>query len=255
MSDDLGPGPVAEALGDRPARCYPALLATEPEAMAWARAGGSAGAVVVADYQASPRGRGGFPWQVQPGRGLGFSLVLRPDLPAEREGWPYVVAGLALRDALDVPGAVLEWPDSVRDRDSAAVLARLGIYGEVGDGGVGWAVLTVLVEDAVPPRAPLLARVVGAVEHRMAEPAEAVLDAYRPVCATLGRPVRARLIPLGPGGPEVVGEAVDVLADGALVIRTGQGRRVAVPPLNLGLLEPPVPPAEVPPDVLGRRIP
>jgi len=60
------------------------------------------------------------------------------------------------------------------------------------------------------------------------------------------------MIPMGPGGPEIIGEAVDVLADGSLVVLTARGSRVAVPPQNLGLLEEPVDPPEVPPDVRRR---
>lgn len=239
LSSDLGPAPVAAALGERPVRAYPALLSTEPDAMAWARSGGPAGAVVVADYQASPRGRGGWPWQVQAGRGLGFSLVLRPDLPPEREGWPYVAVSLGLGDVLGGEDAWFSWPDAVTSTDGDATLARLGVYVQLGPHRTDWAVATVLVEDALPPRAPLLARLVSAVEARLAEPADPVLAAYRARCTTLGRHVRARLIPLGPGGPEITGEAVDILADGALVLLTLRGNRVAVPPVNLGLLEPP----------------
>ncbi|MDP9397432.1 MAG: hypothetical protein M3P96_06215 [Actinomycetota bacterium] len=244
MSSDLDPLEVAAALGRRPVRTYPAMLSTEPDAMAWARSGAPAGALVVADYQASPRGRGGWPWQVQAGRGLGFSLVLRPDLPPEREGWLYVAVSLALGDVLAGEDARFDWPDAVTSAAGTPTLARLGVYVQLGPHRTDWAVATVLVEDASPPRAPLLARLVAAVEARLAEPADPVLAAYRPRCVTLGRDVRARLIPLGPGGPEVTGEAVDVLADGALVLLTRRGNRVAVPPLNLGLLEPPEQPVE-----------
>ncbi|RZU31786.1 biotin--[acetyl-CoA-carboxylase] ligase [Blastococcus saxobsidens] len=253
-STDLAQEVVAAALRDRPVRCYPALLSTEAEAMAWARSGGPAGAVVVADYQAAPRGRAGWPWQVRPGRGLGVSVLLRPELPAEREGWPYLPGSLALADALARPDAVLEWPDAVLEQGSGRVLAQLGVHGEVGDGSVDWATVNVLLEDAAPPRAPLLAALVAALDHRLGRPADEVLGEYRSACATLGRAVRARLLPLGPDGPEVVGKAVDVLADGALVIATRNGRRVAVPPQNLGLLEAPAAPAQVPPDVLGRPV-
>lgn len=241
---DLGPTLVTAALGERPVRAYPALLSTEPDAMAWARSGGPAGAVVVADYQAAPRGRGGWPWQVRAGHGLGFSLVLRPDLPPEREGWLYVAVSLGLGDVLAGEDARFEWPDAVSSGSGTAPLARLGAYVQLGPHRTDWAVATVLVEDASPPRAPLLARLVEAVEARLAEPADPVLAAYRPRCTTLGRAVRARLIPLGPGGPEITGEAVDVLADGALVLLTARGSRVAVPPVNLGLLEQPEQPEQ-----------
>ena len=248
---DLNPDRVSAALADRPVRCYPAMLATEPVAMAWAREGVASGAVVVADYQASPRGRGGWPWTVQAGRGLGFTLVVRPDLEPEREGWPYVPSLLALLDVVgDADGRML-WPDAVCAGDGK-VLARLGVYVELGPSRTDWATVTVLVEHADPPRAPLLARCVEAIEQRLAQRAEQVLADYVARCATLGLQQRARLIPLGPGGPEVVGEAVAVLADGALVLRTVRGSRVAVPPQNLGLLDDPPGPVQEPERLLGR---
>lgn len=252
VSPDLGPEQVAAALGERPARAYPALLSTDADALAWGRAGGPSGAVVVADYQASARGRGGLPWEVTAGRGLGFTLLVRPDLPPEREGWPYVAASLALRDVVADAGAQVEWPDTVLSADGEHPLARLGVYVELGPARTEWAIVTVLMEDVAPPRAPLLARAVSSLEERLSQPAERVLAEYTAQCATLGRQVRARLIPMGPGGPELTGEAVDVLADGALVVLTARGSRVAIRPQNLGLLEPPADPAEPPEQVLGR---
>ncbi len=247
---DLHEASLAIALR-REVRAYPAALSTEAMAMAWARQGAPTGAVVVADYQASPRGRGGLPWTVRPGSGLGCTLVLRPGLALEREGWPYVPALLALHDTVGREDAVLGWPDEVQSA-SGGVLARLGIYVELGPGRTEWVAVTMLLEDAEPPRGPLLGRLLTAVESRMAQPAEQVLADYLPRCATLGRQVRARLIPMGPGGPEVNGEAVDVLADGALVLLTARGNRVAVPPHNLGLLEPPEPPVTVPERLFGQ---
>lgn len=252
VTGDLGAADLAAALGDRPVRTYPAVLSTEAVAMAWARQQAPPGAVVVADYQASPRGRGGLPWVVHQGRGLGFTLLLRPPLPPEREGWPYVAALLALHDVVGTEGSALAWPDTVCDA-GGGVLASLGVYVELGPARTEWVSLTVLVEDASPPRADLLARVLVALEQRVDAPAEQVLVDYLPLCTTLGRQRRARLIPMGPGGPEVTGEAVDVLADGALVLVTQRGNRVAVPPHNLGLLEDPVGPPEPPAKLFGQR--
>lgn len=245
MNADLDGPELAAALGDRAVRTYPAVLSTEATAMAWARQGAPTGAIVVADYQASPRGRGGLPWMVRLGHGLGFTMLLRPGLPPEREGWPYVAALLALHDVVGTDDAGLAWPDTVH-APGGAVLARLGAYVELGPSRTEWVSLTVLVEDASPPRAPLLGRLADALEQRLSAPSEQVLAHYLPRCTTLGRQLRARLIPMGPGGPEVTGEAVDVLADGALVLLTARGNRVAIPPHNLGLLEPPAAPVEPP---------
>ncbi|MEO5851098.1 MAG: hypothetical protein ABIQ15_01170 [Nocardioides sp.] len=251
MTDDLTPVEVAAALGGRPVRAYPALLSTEAAAMAWARAGAPTGSVVVADYQASPRGRGGLPWTVEAGRGLGFSLIVRPTLPPEREGWPYVASSLAVADVLGDQAGV-EWPDTVSGAAGGDTLAQLGTYVELGPDRTEWVCVTVLVASAQPPRVELLDRLVTAVELRLAGDENEVLSSYRSRCLTLGRQVRARMIPMGADGPEVVGEAVDVLGDGSLVVLTARRNRVAVPPQNLGLLETPQIAPELPPDVARR---
>jgi BirA family transcriptional regulator, biotin operon repressor / biotin---[acetyl-CoA-carboxylase] ligase len=234
VTDDLTADVLAPLLPGRSVRTYPALLSSEVDAEAWARAGGPGGGVVTAGYLAAPRGRAGLPWPLNHGRGLVFSILLRPDLPVEREGWPYLGAGLGLADVLG-PGVEIRWPDEVHGPDGR--VGAIGLRTELGPDGVRWCVLTLLAEHATPPRGPLLAKIVTAVEGRLDEPVEALLDAYRQRCATLGRRVRARLVPLGPAGPQVEGEAVDVRPDGALVIRTEEGRRAVVPPPNLGMLE------------------
>lgn len=232
--EDLSAAALAAALPGRQVRTYPALLSTEADALAWARSGAPEGALVVADYQASARGRAGLEWTVRQGEGLGFSLVLRPRLPPEREGWLYTVATSGLADAVG-EGAVIAWPDEVWLRGERA--AAVGVHAELGPQGVAWAIVTVLVVGARPPRAPPLAEFVAAIEHRYASEPEDVLADYHPRCATYGRRVRARLIPVGPAGPEVTGLALDSLADGALRIETARGLRVAVTPQHLGLLE------------------
>ncbi len=254
MRDDLDADVLTAELGSREIRSYPATLSTETMTMAWAREGAASGSVVVANYQASPRGRGGLPWRVRPDEGLGFTLLQRPELPPEREGWPYVPALLGLHDVVSGPGSGVVWPDTVTDPNSE-VLASLGVYVELGPGRTEWVTVNVLVEHALPPRGQLLGQLVDAVEKRLGQDAEQVLADYLPLCTTLGQQRRARLIPMGPGGPEVIGEAVDVLTDGALVLLTARGNRVAVPPHNLGLLEEPAAPVEAPEVLYGQSLP
>ncbi len=251
MTSDLSAEEVARVLGARPVRVYPAVLSTEVDAMGWARGGAPAGALVVADYQASPRGRGGLPWLVEPSKGLGFSLLLRPSsLPPARAGWPYVAASLAIAETLG--SVACDWPDAVVDPGSRRTLARLGVHVELGPAQTEWVTITVLVEEVRPPRTALLGRLAQALDLALTANPETVLGDYRSRCVTLGRQVRARMIPMGPGGPEVNGQAVDVLADGALVVLTARGNRVAVPPQNLGLLEAPETPPVLPADVQTR---
>ncbi len=234
--DDLSADSLASVLPGRAVRTYPALLSTEAEAAAWARAGAPPGTVVVADYQASPRGRAGLSWTVEQGKGLGFSLVLRPHLPVEREGWLYTVATSGVADVVGA-AAVVEWPDEVLASPGSERAAAVGVTSELGPDGVRWAVVNVIVSATLPPRGPVLARLVAAIEARALQAADAVLNDYRPRCATLGQAVRARLIPLGPAGPEVSGRAANARPDGSLVLETAQGARVAVRPQHLGVLE------------------
>jgi BirA family transcriptional regulator, biotin operon repressor / biotin---[acetyl-CoA-carboxylase] ligase len=233
LTGDLSRDEVAAALPGRPIRSYPALVSTDAEARAWARAGAEEGAVVVAGYQASPRGRGGLEWIVG-ADALAFSLVLRPRLAPEREGWLYVVTACGVADVVGGE-ATIEWPEEVRAAGARAGAA--GVHADLGPEGIEWAVVTVLVSLAATPRAPLLARVVTAIEARYRAPTVPVLADYLRRCETIGRRVTARLIPLGPGGAKVTGKAVNVLADGALLLETESGSRIAVRPQNLGLLD------------------
>jgi BirA family biotin operon repressor/biotin-[acetyl-CoA-carboxylase] ligase len=234
LSDDLASDALGAQLGGRPVRSYPALLSTEADALAWARAGAADGSVVVADYQAAPRGRSGMEWQVTSGRDLAFSVVLRPRLAVEREGWLYTLATAAVAEVCGA-AATIVWPDTVR-RPGAAP-AAVGVVAEPGAHAVAWAVVNVLLPECERPRAPVLGRVLAAVEALAERPAEEVLGEHRSRCETLGRRVSASLLPLGPNAVRVEGTAASTLKDGALVIATDEGRRVAVRPQSVGRVE------------------
>lgn len=233
LSGDLAPDALAAALGERPARAYRALVSTEADARAWARAGAPGGAVVVADFQAAARGRGGLPWPCRPGADLGFTVILRPALAPDDEGWLYVGAAAAVLDVLG-GDATVAWPDRIEQegRHVADVAGHAGL----GAGGVEWAIVNVLIREPAEARAPLLERLVRAVEAR-AEPGEAELARYAERCTTLGRRVVAHLIPTWPDGVQIAGTAVRVLPDGALVVEQDDGRRMAVRPQHLARLE------------------
>jgi BirA family biotin operon repressor/biotin-[acetyl-CoA-carboxylase] ligase len=234
MAGDLSVEALAEAMPGRPVRSYPALLSTEADALAWARAGAPEGAVVAAEHQASPRGRAGLEWHLRPGESVAFSLVLRPRLPAEREGWLYTVAAAGLADALGAD-TTIEWPDEVRRGDER--LGAVGVQTGLGPEGTEWAVVNVLVSKPAPSRAAALACVVEAIEARYRERPVAVLADYLRRCSTIGRRVCARMIPLGPGGVAITGKAVNARTDGSLVLERDDSTRIAVRPQSLGLLE------------------
>ena len=232
LGADLSAEALAEAMPGRPMRTYQALISTEADALAWARAGAPDGAVVVANHQTSPRGRAGTPWRTFPGQGLGFSLILRPELPPHREGWLYTVAASGVADALG-EGATIAWPDEVRaDGDHAGAVA---VRSSAGVTAFEWVVINVLVPEAAPPRAPLLRGIVEAIEARQRSSSEAVLADYLPRCETIGRPLRVRL--MGAGHQRVEGRAVDARDDGALVLETAPEKRGGVRPGDVYRIE------------------
>lgn len=234
MSDQLREDDLAAALGDRPFRFFPAALSAAADAQAWARQGAPPGAVVVPGYEAAPRGRAGQPWDVRP-EDVSFSQIVFPRLSPEREGWLYAATATALVESLG-PDVEFHWPDRLTRGDDAA--AHVGIHAELGPAQVDWAVITVLIRDPGSRRAAAVAASAEAIERSLSRDPDPVLELLRSRCATLGSRVRALMIPMGPGGPRVEGTAADLKDDGALVITTPAGGRIAVRPQHLGELQP-----------------
>lgn len=190
--------------------------------------------MVAARYQASPRGRSGIPWTVRPERDLCFSMVLRPDLPPEREGWVHTVAAYGLAAALGDDVAI-EWPDQVLRGDEPA--GEIAAQAWLGPGSVEWAVASFRVDDAPRPWPPLIAAIADSVATAGAREAGELLEEYRGRCVTLGRDVSARLTPVGGEVARVAGRADGLRGDGTLVIATEDGRRLALRPQFLQELE------------------
>jgi BirA family biotin operon repressor/biotin-[acetyl-CoA-carboxylase] ligase len=196
---------------------------TNERARELATAGAPHGTLVTAAEQTAGRGRQGRAWAAPAGSALLCSLVLRDPPPLLS-----LIAGVAVCDAVGGDARV-KWPNDVVREETAQAqaasaatddqahaahtaasrLAKLaGILVEGRPQG-GWAVLGVGVNVAVPierlpararagaaslerPRSaiePLLADLLAALERRMAEPAERVLDAWRSRDALLGRAI------------------------------------------------------------------
>ena len=230
-ADDLAAESLEALVGDRSIQSHQVLLSAAITATEWARAGAPHRAVVVTDHQIAPRGRAGRSWKVAPGRDLGFALVLRPQLATDREGWLYPVVLTALADACGA-GVTVEWPDEIQ-RDGV-MAAAAGIEVKLGGRTIKWAVVNVVILDAQPPRGELLGSVLQAIDTRLAATPRDVLDDYVPLCRTIGRDVRERL--LG-GATRLQGRAVEVLDDGSLMLDTDTGRQVPVRPQDISSIE------------------
>ena len=181
---------------------------TSDRARALAIAGAPHGTLVTASEQTAGRGRQGRRWSAPPERSLLMSLVLhRP---------PSLLPLIAAVAVCDVVGedAQVKWPNDIvfvrpPDTHGEGALAKLaGILAE-GRPQEGWAVLGIGLNVAVQldelpgelrttaatlgasPEAiePMLARLLAALGRRLAEPTEALLDAYRARDALHGREI------------------------------------------------------------------
>jgi BirA family biotin operon repressor/biotin-[acetyl-CoA-carboxylase] ligase len=195
-----------------------------------ARGGAESGLVAVADHQTAGRGRFDRRWEAPPGSSLLVSVLVRlhPEGEVHRA---VLAAAVALADAVgDVAGFAPEfkWPNDlvVRDRKLAGLLAeRHGDALVIGAGcNVEWHSFPPELADvatacnvespdpSVDRRALLDAYLAGLA--RELDRLDSVVARYRSRLATLGRRVRIER-----ARDELVGEAVDVADDGALLVR------------------------------------
>lgn len=239
----LDPGTPVPALArvrgefGRAMRYAGTVVSTQDEVRAWAdevRAPAPHGAVCVAERQTGGRGRRGRTWDTRSGV-LVFSVLLRRELSLAELALAPLAAGVALHAAATrgAPGVPvgLKWPNDLLTRDGrkvAGILLEAELRGEE----ARRAVLGIGVNvTAAPPgaahlgewcpdltRAGLLVEVLAALEHWLAQPPGAVLDAWRVASLTLGRPVEVAT----PRGP-VVGVAEDLDASGSLLVRSAPG--------------------------------
>jgi BirA family biotin operon repressor/biotin-[acetyl-CoA-carboxylase] ligase len=205
---------------------------------------GLAGTVLVTEEQTAGRGRSGRQWSCPAGGGLMFSVAVDvSEIPPARRAWTGVALALAVVSAFHSVAGVrgsLKWPNDVlvEGAKCGGILAE-----SAGDLVLVGAGLNISLERAELPRPDATSLLLlGARVDRNALLA-AVLDefgrwlgdwraargdvdraglraAYLAACTTLGSSVRLEL----PGGAAVVGTAVDVDANGAIVLETGAGR-------------------------------
>jgi len=201
------------------------------------------GAVLVAEYQATGRGRLDRVWTSPPRAGITVSILLRPDVPAARRGWLPLLTGVALAEAVrGVTGVQvsLKWPNDLLAGDGrklAGILAESA--GTAVVVGVGLNVST--TSDELPDTAASLAGVLGSDVDRapvLLAFVRGLEERYLRWTAALGDPVLSGLAAdylrwsstVGttvsvamPDGSTLDGVAEAVDWDGRLVVATADG--------------------------------
>lgn len=222
---------------------------TNEEAKRLAGQGAEDGTIVWALEQTAGRGRRGRSW-VSPRGNLYASLLLCPECPAPQAAQLSFVAALGLHDA--VAGVVppmaelaCKWPNDLllNGRKVAGILLESRMSGERADDPVDWLIIGMGVNIATFPEASEFPATSLAAEGAPALEPGALLESYaRHFLVWLDRwlnegfePIRTEWLAHARGRGEAVtvrltgetlqGTFVDLDADGALVVETGDGRR------------------------------
>jgi BirA family biotin operon repressor/biotin-[acetyl-CoA-carboxylase] ligase len=202
---------------------------TNDRARELALSGAPHGTLVTAEEQSAGRGRQGRRWSAPRGSSLLMSIVLRGDPPAPLP----LLAAVALCDAVGAE-ATIKWPNDVLLR--GAKLAGVLVEGRPQQ---HWAVLGIGVNVAVrieelpaelrdgaatlgrEPAAtePFLAELLAALERRLQEPAERLIEAWRERDALHGQEIAWS------GGH---GRAHGIDGGGRLLVELPDGSRTAL---------------------------
>lgn len=202
---------------------------------------GHADVVVVADEQTGGRGRLEREWS-SPSGGIWLSLVLRPNVPPTDAPIFTLAAAVATTRAAREAGvdASIKWPNDVlvQTDDGDAKLAGILTEMEGEADRISWLVVGIGINANVDTTglpadvaATSIREQVGDIDRRrftqrlleefdsLRGDVDSVLPAWREYAATLGQRVR-----VDTADGEVIGEAVDVIAPGTLVVETETGQ-------------------------------
>ena len=229
-------------------RFYEEIDSTNRAASEWASQGAPEGSIVVADHQPAGRGRLDRQWFSPPGGSLLFSLILRPSIVTEDLGLLNLAAATAVCGAVAEEGVEpkVKWPNDVLvdGRKVAGILSEASLVSNRAAGlilGVGInvnvaeetfpqelreaagsiSIATGRSHDRVEILTSFLQHFSGLYDGMPEKPPSVILNAYRPLCDTLGREVRVEL-----QSGSIEGKAVDIDPSGGLVLESGEIVRV-----------------------------
>jgi len=211
-----------------------------------AKSGAREGLVVFAESQTRGRGRHGRAWSSPRGKGLWFSVLLRPALPPAAASRITVAASVAVARAIRQTCCVdarIKWPNDVilNGRKVAGILTELRAEADeilLAILGIGIDV-NCAIEDFPPEvakiatslqietghaqdRVALAAQVLGEFDecyHAALADFETVADEWARLCTTLGRQI---VVAIAQRRIEGFAHALD--GDGALLVRKDDGR-------------------------------
>ena len=111
---------------------YEVLESTNLTAKEEAVKGAENGTIILADMQTGGRGRRGRQWSSPAGKNLYFSLLLRPDFPADRASMLTLVMALAVAkgiEQLTSCPAEIKWPNDIvlKGKKVCGILTEMGM--------------------------------------------------------------------------------------------------------------------------------
>ncbi len=247
FSEQLSVKRLSAALNERPFQFFETIGSTNDAARDWAAHGAPSGAVVVAELQTAGRGRFGRTWHAPSGTALLFSTVLRP-LSAAPVTRYTMAAAVSVRSALldllklDAGVVKLKWPNDVQLHERKvcgilieplwrgalleAIIVGIGINVRVPFDDPELSAVGINLEpycDGQVDRALLLADILKHLEYWSAHTQGlALFQAWRAALSTLGKQVQ--ITDVSTGRRLVVGQALDVDEDGALLVHTDDGK-------------------------------
>lgn len=228
----------------------PSVDSTNQIAKALAYHGAPEGTIVVAEEQHSGKGRLERNFFSPRGKGIWFSVILRPKFLPHDAPKCTLMAAVAVAEAMKRFNlkAEIKWPNDImfRNRKLVGILTEITAeLAKITYMVIGIGINVNIKRDEFPaelqPIAASLAEINGKEISRVqffravleefdklyrtlnASGFDPILELWRKYNVTLGRNIR--VISLGEGGETFTGKAVDLNADGALVVETDNGRR------------------------------
>lgn len=228
---------------------YECLESTNKEAKRLAAAGAAEGTVVVAEEQTGGRGRLARHFFSPPGKGIWFSVILRPPFLPQEAPKCTLLAAVAVAKAMAEAGLepAIKWPNDLlyQNRKLVGILTEMSAEMD----GIKYVVIGIginvniareefpeeiretaasLMEIKGEPlaRVPFLQSVLREMEGLYQEAVQVgfgpVFEAWRHYSATLGQEVQVIGVK---SGEKYLGRAVDIDEDGALLVEAEGGLR------------------------------